>query len=179
MPRHCVDHHVQPEVRATPHRRGGAEEDEPDERGAGHLVVPDEGALQHVARENAEQQVDRDHGEQHDAQAFHAVRRNEPQALLQGPHFAASRTLSIQSLPTFAPTSSYTGPIMSRNGLVSPMSFTWTPALRIVSRSPASLSSSALRSSAHASFAAASTAAFRSGGSALYFFRLVNQEIGS
>src|SRR5688572_3000785 len=160
---------------AAAHRHCGAEKDQPHERGARHFVIPDKSAPEHIAGIHADQEVDRDDGEEEDAEPLHPA----VQDLLQGPHFAAARTLSSHSLPTFAPTSWYTGPIMSRKGRMSPMSFTLTPALRMVARSPASLSTSALRSSAHVSFAAASTTFFRSADRASYLRLLANQVIGS
>src|SRR2546426_9380921 len=100
---------MQAEMRAAPHRHRGAEEHEPHERGARHLVVPDEGALEHVAREDPGEQIRADHGQEGDAKALHRP--------VEQLHLAAASTLSSHSLPTLAPISWYTGPIMSRKGL--------------------------------------------------------------
>src|SRR5262249_8262517 len=55
--REPIDHEMEAEVARLPHADGGAEEDHPHEEEAGGLVVPGESAAQHVAGEDAQEDV--------------------------------------------------------------------------------------------------------------------------
>jgi hypothetical protein len=71
--RETVHDQVETKVDAAPHTDRGAQKDDPDEQQPRDLVVPGEGAGEHVAREHAEEDVHAERNHHHEQETLDDV----------------------------------------------------------------------------------------------------------
>jgi len=162
----------------------GAEQDHPHEAEARDLVVPGERLDEHVAREDAQEDVhaERDHEEQQ--HALDDVGEGEAKVTAQraaryfAAWLAAVVSRSMNSLPTFCSTLAYTGFMRVWKALMSFTSLICTPAFFMTSKSCFSFSTSALRCASHPMRIDSSTTFWRSGGSDPYRLAFMKYAMG-